>query len=65
MLKRENKQSLKDMESIFGLDFLAQYFVIENNMEAKSSKYAYEFLEKYLQEKMNSEDVMYFKDNLF
>ncbi len=58
-------QSLKDMESIFGLDFLAQYFVIENNMEAKSSKYAYEFLEKYLQEKMNSEDVMYFKDNLF
>lgn len=59
------RQSLKDMESIFGLDFLAQYFVIENNMEAKSSKYAYEFLEKYLQEKMNSEDVMYFKDNLF
>lgn len=59
------RQSLENVSKDFEFEFLVQYFMLENNMEAKSSKYAYEFLEKYLQEKMNSEDVMYFKDNLF
>ena len=58
-------QSLEDISKDFEFGFLVQYFMLENGIKEDKISFAREFLDKYLKNKMESEDVGYFKDNLF
>ena len=58
-------QSLEDISKDFEFGFLVQYFMLENGIKEDKISFAQEFLDKYLKNKMESEDVGYFKDNLF
>ncbi|TQR33136.1 ATP-binding protein [Campylobacter sp. MIT 99-7217] len=67
-------QSLKEFEAKFDKNFLAKYLILENKLDSdakkeedknKIAKIAFEFIDKYLNEKLDIDDVQYFKDNLF
>ena len=58
-------QSLENVSKNFEFEFLVQYFMLENGIKEDKISFAREFLDKYLKNKMESEDVGYFKDNLF
>ncbi|CAM3467880.1 DUF87 domain-containing protein [Campylobacter upsaliensis] len=69
----ENKQkiapklllSLKECEKQFSRKFLAKYFLLENNLNFEKENIALEFINKYLEERLTEDDVIYFKDELF
>ena len=58
-------QSLENVSKNFEFEFLVQYFMLENGIKEDKISFAQEFLDKYLKNKMESEDVGYFKDHLF
>lgn len=63
------RQSLENVSKDFEFEFLVRYFMLENNIKTNKQEdkieFAREFLEKYLKDQMNGDDVAYFEDNLF
>lgn len=63
------RQSLENVSKDFEFEFLVQYFMLENgikeNKKENKIQFTREFLDKYLKNQMNDEDVGYFKDHLF
>lgn len=58
-------KSLQIFTDDFSLEFLSQYFLLENDISDKKLGYAKEFLEKYLNNGFGESDVRYFNDELF
>ncbi|WP_279176793.1 helicase HerA domain-containing protein [Campylobacter insulaenigrae] len=58
-------KNLKPIAQMFDLNFLARFFILENNLNESKLDIAYDFLHKYLNNSIDNKDVEYFEDNLF
>ncbi|MCR6572277.1 helicase HerA domain-containing protein [Campylobacter insulaenigrae] len=58
-------KNLKPIAQMFDLNFLARFFILENNLNESKLDIAYDFLHKYLNNSIDNKDVEYFKNNLF
>ncbi|RTJ79962.1 ATP-binding protein [Campylobacter jejuni] len=57
--------SLKECEKQFSREFLAKYFILENNLNIEKINFSLQFIDKYLDEGLTEDDIVYFKNELF